>query len=421
MSAYIAGIHDDQSREDCVEIGKAMDKPRVAFVIQRYGLEVNGGAETLCRLLAEQMCDDWDVEILSSCAREYVNRFENDYPAGKEIINKVKVQRFIIDYFRSEDESFSRLDEKVLSRESSREEDMLWLKEVGPYSSELLSYIQDSHQHYDFFFFFTYLYATTTLILPSVREKAFLVTAAHDEPPIYAQFFDHFFDLPVALFFNTQEELAFLQKRTSGSMPPSFVVGVGIDPPLDVCPELFRREFQIDGDFILYVGRIQREKGCGELFENYLALPDGLKDKYPLILVGKSAMSIPVTRHIIPVGFISEELKYSAMSAARLVLMPSRFESLNMVLLESWLCNTPVLVNGNCDVLRAQCRKSNGGLWYENFEEFEACLDFMLSNENLSKAMAASGKRYVEENYNWDQIKSKYLKYVQDALKSQFL
>ncbi len=396
-----------------------MRKPKVAFVVQRYGLEVNGGAETLCRLLAEKMYEYWDIEVLSSCARDYIKRFENDYAPGTEIINKVSVRRFQIDYFRSDDETFSKLDKKVIFRESSREEDMLWLKEVGPYSSELVSYVKNFHQEYNFFVFFTYLYATTTLILPFVREKSFLVPAAHDEPPINARFFDDFFVLPKGSIFSTEEESAFLQKRTSDRMAASFVIGVGMDSPRRVSQDSFRQKYQVDGKFILYVGRIQTQKGCDELFEFYLSLPDEMKYRYPLVLIGKSAMDIPETEQIIPVGFVSDEMKYNAMAAAEVVVMPSKFESLNMVILESWLCGTPVLVNGHCDVLRQQCKRSNGGLWYQNYDEFEACLNFILANENVARRMAACGKKYTEENYNWDGIKSKYIRLVQGSLRNK--
>jgi len=109
-------------------------------------------------------------------------------------------------------------------------------------------------------------------------------------------------------------------------------------------------------------------------------------------------------------------MKYNAIAAAELVIMPSRFESLNMVILESWLCETSVLVNGDCDVLREQCRKSNGGLWYNNYEEFEACLRLMLTKKDLSERMGIHGKDYVEKNYSWGEIERRYLKIVQESL-----
>jgi len=391
-----------------------MNKPKIAFVVQRYGTEVKGGAETECRLIVEKMSKSWDIEVLTSCARDYFKRFENDYLPGKVNVNGVLVHRFEIDYFRSDDKTFSELDKRILHRQSSRQEEMLWLKEIGPYSSELVSYVEKYHQKYDMFVFFGYLYASTTLILPLVKERACLVPESHDEPPIYARFYDDFFSLPKVLIVNTREELAFLQKRTSLQLSPAVEVGVGIEVPEGITADLFRNQYKISGDFILYVGRIQKEKGCDELFEFYSALPLKMRSRYPLVLIGKSMMSIPENEHIIPVGFVSDKMKFSAMCAAELVIMPSKFESLNMVILESWLCETPALVNGHCDVLREHCRRSNGGLWYTNFDEFEQCVALMTSDRRLSAGLAQNGKKYTEEEYNWEKIKLRYLRLVKD-------
>jgi len=242
------------------------------------------------------------------------------------------------------------------------------------------------------------------------------VPTSHDEPPIYARFYDDFFNLPKVLIVNTREELAFLQKRTSSHISPSVEVGVGIEVPEGVTPDLFRQKYQIYGDFILYVGRIQKEKGCDELFDFYSALPLKMRSRYPLVLIGKSAMPIPENEHIIPVGFVSDEMKYSAMCAAELLIMPSKFESLNMVILESWLCETPALVNGHCDVLREHCRRSNGGLWYTNIDEFELCLESIIVDDQLSRRLGKNGKSYTEKKYNWDKIKNRYVKLIEGFL-----
>lgn len=386
-----------------------MKKPSVAFVVQRYGNEITGGAEIHCRLIVERMSPLWDIEVLTTCARDYVKRFNNDYPPGQVDVNGITARRFEIDYLRSDDRTFSELDKKVLKRQSNHKEDMLWLKEVGPYSSKLISYVRRNRGAYDLFVFFGYLYASTTLVLPLVREKACLVPTSHNEPPIYARFYDDFFKLPRMLIVSTEEELSFLRKRTSGNMAPAIRVGVGIEAPENVTGDLFRERFPMYDDFILYVGRIQQEKGCDDLFRLYSALPLRLRDRYPLVLIGDRAMDIPKSEHIISLGFVSEEMKYSAMSAATLLIMPSRYESLNMVILESWLSGTPVLVNGHCDVLREHCRRSNGGLWYTNFDEFEKCLEILTSNRTLSIQLARNGKRYTKEEYNWDRITDCYV------------
>jgi len=391
----------------------------VAFVVQRYGTDVSGGAEAHCRMIVEKLKDLWDIEVLTSCAKHLFKRFENDYEPGISQVNGIPVRRFWIDYLRSDDATFSRLDQKVLNRESSQEEDQLWLKEVGPYSSDLISYAQKHREEYDVFVFFGYLYASTTLVLPIVKEKAYLVPTSHDEPPIYARFYDDFFRLPRGLIVSTQEELAFLQKRSPSGTSPSVIVGVGMEVPDGVSGRLFREKYGISGGFLLYVGRIQKEKGCNELLDFYLALAPELRRRYPLVLVGEKAMHIPGDAHVLAVGFVPEDMKYSAMKAAELLIMPSKFESLNMVILESWLCETPVLVNGNCDVLREHCRRSNGGLWYRNFDEFEECVRLMTGDRGLSAGLANNGKRYTEKQYNWEKIKRLYLGIFKEFIHSE--
>ena len=388
------------------------ERPRVCFVVQRYGEEVNGGAELLCRLIAERMTADWDVEVLTSCAREYVKRFENDYPAGTSLLNGVLVHRFVIDHLRSDDVSFSILDQKVVGRQASALEEQEWLREIGPYCEGLIKYLSEHRDDFTLIFFMTYLYATTTLALPLVKDKAVLVPNAHDEVPMQAVFFDHFFNLPKALVLHTPEEMEFLQARTRGLMAtPHLIGGVGFDIPLTLEAYSFREQFGIMGSYLLYVGRIQPEKGCDLLFEYYLALPEAFRQCFPLVLVGKSAMAVPNDPTIRVVGYVDESMKMSAMTGATLLIMPSPHESLNMAILESWLCETPVLVNGHCEVLKKQCQRSHGGLWFENQNEFNRLLYLLTDDDQqlLRTQLGSQGLNYVRKNYEWPVIEQRYL------------
>jgi glycosyltransferase involved in cell wall biosynthesis len=77
---------------------------------------------------------------------------------------------------------------------------------------------------------------------------------------------------------------------------------------------------------------------------------------------------------------------------------------------------TPVLVNGRCDVLVGQCRRSQGGLWYTNEAEFIAALGHLCSRPDLRRRLARNGARYLEENYSWGAIESKYRRIAAAAL-----
>lgn len=73
-----------------------MTKEKIAFVVVRYGKDINGGAEYHCRMLAERLVNDYDVEVLTTCVKNYVTG-ENEYPEGKETLNGVLVRRFYSD------------------------------------------------------------------------------------------------------------------------------------------------------------------------------------------------------------------------------------------------------------------------------------------------------------------------------------
>jgi glycosyltransferase involved in cell wall biosynthesis len=163
-------------------------------------------------------------------------------------------------------------------------------------------------------------------------------------------------------------------------------------------------------NFILYIGRIDVFKGCLELFQYYLQYKTDTKSDVKLVLIGKPAMDIPKHPDIIYLGFLSDLDKFNAIAAAKLLIMPSKYESLSMVLLESWLCSTPVLVNGECEVLKGQCKRANGGLWYNNFNEFKEAITILVLNAQIRQKLGLNGKRYVTENYSWSAIERKYCK-----------
>ena len=387
--------------------------PKVAFVVQRYGLEVNGGAEQLCRWIAELMNDTWAIEVLTTCALDYMT-WANHYPEGKEQISGVTVYRFPVSESRNVEE-FNRLCEHVFWMPHSQGNEIGWMKAQGPNAPGLTNYIATNKDNFDAFIFFTYLYGTTFWGLPLVADKAFLVPTAHDEPPIYLSIFKDLFRKPKGFIFNTPEEKDLLVRMFGIDCTFSDIVGVGIkfDP---LCLNNSSSDLKLPSNYVIYAGRIDESKGCTELFKFWDRYKRNTMNDLVLLLIGRSQMDIPKRDDIVQLGFVSEEDKFKSISKARCLIVPSLFESLSIVIMESWLCGRPVLVNGRCNVLVGQCKRSNGGLWYENYDEFEACLNFVLANENISRKMAEKGKQYISDNYNRHIVKNKY-----QALMSKFL
>lgn len=383
---------------------------KIAFVVQRYGLEINGGAELLCREVAEHLSKYHEVDVITTCAIDYVT-WKNEYDAGEKRINGVSVKRFPVDFSR-DIKRFNKCSEKVLCNEHSVEEEIEWMKLQGPYSTKLFKFIEDSKEHYDFFFFFTYLYCTTFFGLPPVADKAILVPAAHDEPPIYLSIFNELFHKPKAIMYNTKEEKDFVLQKFMNENIPHDVAGSGVSLSEEV-DNSNSQNIASKGNFITYMGRIDESKGCGELFDFFQRYKKESNSPIKLIMLGKAVMKIPSHPDIVARGFVSEEEKHKTLKEAKILLMPSKYESLSMVLLEAWHCKKPVLVNGQCEVLKGQCVRSNGGLWYENYEEFRECLDLLLADENLRDQLGNKGRKFVDMHYSWETIERKYLELIE--------
>jgi glycosyltransferase involved in cell wall biosynthesis len=389
---------------------------KVAFVVQRCGLEVNGGAEALCLKIAERMSKHWDIEILTTCALDYMT-WKNHYSPGITEISGVKVQRFWVSQQRNV-KAFNHLSETINPRlkEASIKEQEAWMLAQGPWSPDLIAYVKQHEHEYDAFIFFTYLYATTYFLLPLVAEKAYLVPLAHDEWSIYLSMWDTFFEKPRAFVFNTVEERDFLRVRFPKVNLDGPVAGVAVEPPLAYNAEHFHQQYNIYDPFLLYIGRVDPSKGCEELFDYFIklrfaksntaSLPQEPSSR-KLVLLGKPTMAIPSHPDIIALGFVDEQTKWDALAACDLLVMPSPYESLSIVLLEAWAVGKPALVNGRCEVLVGQCRRAQGGLWYTSQYEFQVAIEKM--DDLVRNQLGLQGKSFVETNYVWSKIEDKYL------------
>ena len=169
------------------------------------------------------------------------------------------------------------------------------------------------------------------------------------------------------------------------------------------------RAFNIHKPFALYIGRIDENKGCAELFSHYLRYAATFPRGLDLVLIGSAIIDIPDHPKVHHLGFLSDRDKFDALAASDLLIMPSYFESLSMVALEAWALGRPVLANGRCDVLKGQCIRSNAGLYYERYEEFVEALYSLESNGPLHAHLGRNGHAYFKRHYTWPVIERKYL------------
>jgi len=209
--------------------------------------------------------------------------------------------------------------------------------------------------------------------------------------------------------YNSPEEEAMIQAVSGNADVPGVVVGIGSDVPTNAQPNRFRQKYGIHGPFAIYVGRIDQNKGCKELFDYFGAYLKDPAGRLSLILIGNTLLPIPDHKRIRHLGFLNDADKFDAMAAADVLIMPSYYESLSMVALEAWALGRPVLANGRCDVLKGQCLRSNAGLFYETLGEFVGTLEAIEQNRWLGGALGRNGRQYFREHYDWPVIERKYL------------
>jgi glycosyltransferase involved in cell wall biosynthesis len=381
---------------------------KLALVVQRYGLEINGGAELHCRWIAERLGKYAETEVLTTKAVDYLT-WKNALPADEERINGIRVRRFPVARPRRP-EKFGRLQNQLLADAGHSEADELrWLDEEGPLSPSLIDFIREREADYDYFVFFSYRYYHSYWGIRAVPHKSILVPTAERDPVIGLGIFRDLFRLPRAFIYNSVEERRMINAASGNEGVFGDIVGVGSEVPAAPSAEAFRGRHGVDSPYLIYIGRVDENKGCHTLFEYFIRYkkeaPSGLK----LVLAGSTVMRIPAHPDILYLGFMREDDKFDALAGAELLVMPSFFESLSMVTLEAWAIGKPVLANALCDVLKGQCLRSNGGLFYENYPEFREGLSLLLSSPRLRQTLGDNGRKYFEANYRWEVIEKKYL------------
>ena len=392
---------------------------RLLFVVQRYGEDIAGGSEQCCRLFCEYLVrNGHQVTVATSCAKSYTD-WANELEPGNQTINGVTVQRFPVDRPR-DPERFSSVDASVVweGHATPLATQELWVDEMGPRTIEMSDWLKSQVSEFDVMIFFTYLYYPTIRGLQAVAGKVptLFQPTAHVEPHITVPLFDQIFRLPDGFAFLSEEEADLVNKRF-GHRPVEDVVGVGTDLNLQGNGQRFRERYDLKDDpFLLYVGRIDPGKGSLEAFEYFVAYKKRNPSNLKFIIVGDSVMHLPDHPDVISTGFVPEQEKLDAIDACTIFLQPSYFESFSMALTEAWSLRCAALVQGRCEVLSGHADRSGGAVKYDGFAEFEAAVDLLLENQEIIEELGINGRSYVEENYQWSRIISRYEKLLEEVV-----
>ncbi|GAB3882989.1 glycosyltransferase family 4 protein [Spirosoma agri] len=405
---------------------------KIAFIVQRYGEEVNGGAEYYCRILAERLTGTYEVDVLTSCALEYVT-WANWYPAATTTINGVNVHRFPTEYERQAKDHLQYETERKIKKWSRPEEwqgmgwlkmwgralvgktvrrySLMWAQHQGPYTPDLITYLKRNHRQYDALIFITYLYYPTIAGMNVAPRKSIFIPTAHDEIPIYLPGFRSLFRKPRAILYLTSAEKRFVQQLFHNQPIYSDIAGVGIDTteaPADAADTVLK--LTANEPYLIYIGRIDKAKGCEMLFDYFIQYKEMHPSSLKLVLVGQTFMPIPDHPDFVSAGFVDEGVKVSLLKGAKALVIPSQHESLSMVTLESFAHGIPVIANEKCEVLKDHIELSQGGLLFSDYGSFENDVQQLLAQN--PEPMAENARSYVEQNYTWDKVLARFSKAV---------
>ncbi len=400
---------------------------KIAIVVQRYGNEVVGGAETHSRKIAERLKEylNWNVEVITTTALDY-RTWNNYFPVGASLVNGIKVHRFPNAFSRWK--LFNLIHRLTCRYQPSLERrswlqwatpllEKLWYLAQGPYSPTLVKFLTAEESSYDAILFFTYLYHPTVAGIQINPSKSILIPEAHDEPPFYFRATKSTIASARFILTNTDAESRLVTAIEPAASTKIFRAGMGIDLALDLPSKDFIARTEAFGRYVLYMGRVDQSKLVHVLIENFLNYVSSQNDNaITLSLAGGKDPNFQIPDHpqIQYLGFVSESEKVSLIQNSLGMINPSAFESLSIIVAEAMALRTPVLVNGFCEVLRDYRALAKSVFVYNNPEEFNIGLSAMLAfgKSDADNKELDLGRAAIDGLFNWNNIVKTYAERV---------
>jgi glycosyltransferase involved in cell wall biosynthesis len=388
-------------------------QPIITFVPPWYGPQITGGAEFQCRRTAEELAARGvPVEVFTTTAGGVSTDWSAPaFAAGSDELNGVLIQRFPVRPRNAA--AFDALNLRVLSgARLTLAEEAVFVREI--IGSDALEAAITAKRSARIFIFTPYMFGTSYWGQRAAIGRDFLIPCLHDEGYAYMRLYAQQIETSRGLLFYSAVEQQLANRLYTVRPEAQCVLGGGIDTTATGDAARFRAEFGITGPFLLYAGRRDPGKNTPLLLE-YVAQYRAAGGVLPLVCIGAGEPIPAALRErgdVIDLGFVEPQAKLDAYAAATALVQPSVHESFGVVLMEAWVCGTPVLVHSDCAVTRAFVEASSGGLHFRSYAEFAASLDYLLARPDIAQRMGATGRAYVQRTFNWDVVLERLLGFV---------
>jgi glycosyltransferase involved in cell wall biosynthesis len=415
---------------------------KLAFVTPRYGGDITGGAEHACRLLAEQVCERHDVDVLTTCARDPLT-WKNESTEGADRVRGVMVRRFAVNQPHDPD-ALDQLTGRLIAEPHSRADEQEWVRRLGPSSPGLIDFLKRHNRNYDAIVFFSLYHATTVQGIAVAQERSILFPHLQLGPVLRFDLWSEVVGSVRAVGYASAAERRLTRAFLRVFHNADEVVGVGVDTPAqqtyprhqqdpadDVhedddsgganpleSPEYlagrgipFRRRHRLYGAFALYGGRVEPDNGCEEMleyFDSYVAA-DG---DTSLVLMGVKMMKVPDEPYIRMPGVLPDRERMTAYEAAEVTVAPDPGDLFGLCVLESLAVGTPVLASARNEAAVEHCRRANAGLYYANRGEFVEGMKMLMTNSRLRERLGENGRQYIRLHHRWDAVVGRFERLV---------
>jgi glycosyltransferase involved in cell wall biosynthesis len=179
-----------------------------------------------------------------------------------------------------------------------------------------------------------------------------------------------------------------------------------------------------EAPFLLFVGRLNFIKGPDLLLKAFAIIAKDYPN-YLLIFAGKdggmenelkeSVEKLDLRSRVKFIGFVQDQLKSELYHAADLLVIPSRLEAMSIVVLESAITGTPVLMTNTCGLNEMSGEYGGLSVNPDSLSIAEGLRTLLVKHSELA-LRGKKLKHYVEKKFYWGSIIKDYVKMYENII-----
>jgi glycosyltransferase involved in cell wall biosynthesis len=370
-----------------------------------------GGAESLARGMARELNRRGvgTIVFTTCCLSPYDNWWEDHHAPGVYDVDGIEVRRFATDKAADRYHLMIKKLQQGTKLTVREEQDFF---EYGINSSALIKALAKVLNRGHDVLALPYIHGLTYSAIRKYPGKISVIPCFHDELQFYWRATEDLLRDAKQIFYNSPEEKEMTIRHYGRSVGRKVVEGrvTGVGIELSINPECGSPPEQLPESYFVYAGRKDHGKNVPLLCEWFANYSEHSQNQSKLVFLGGGDKSIvPSADCFRDLGFVSEALKREVIKGSKGIINLSRNESFSIVIMEGWLLGVPALVAEQCAVMKGHVKRSNGGLFVENQEEFSTALNYLETRAPVRKQLAENGRRYVARNFSFDRVLAAYL------------